>query len=430
LYLNCPTLPVTICGSFTIPGSGGILAAVDTFTLTVSDENSLPVFTSATPTNIDLTNLRFCFDLPLGSLPNLNSGTYNVSVKLSYRVTQTDCAGTHFNDVMDDDANPGWDIWYLNCANCPIQLVTTKLKSCDTDKNGTEIFNLLLAQPIIAVNQPGLTFAYFEQLNDAVFNINPIATPAAYVSASQTVYVRVSNATPNCFKIIPITIQVRNPIATISGILNVCAGNTVLTASTGTHYSWSTGATTAAITVNTPGTFHVTVTDTDGCVAQTSATILPNGIAVNPTLSVIKPGCLNSYGSITVTSIMSEVSFDGGATWQSNPSLSQADVGTYYVKIRTASGCESYPSTVYITPFNGPFPRANFVNPTFCGGYGSITVTSTAPEYSFDNGITWTTSNTIDQLPLGTYHIRTKDADGCMSNSNDIIDLCVAIHVA
>ncbi|WP_293893701.1 T9SS type B sorting domain-containing protein [Flavobacterium sp.] len=51
---------------------------------------------------------------------------------------------------------------------------------------------------------------------------------------------------------------------------------------------------------------------------------------------------------------------------------------------------------------------------------GSITITSTAIEYSFDDGVTWTTNNVASGLPSGTYLIRTKDAQGCVSNFNSV----------
>jgi hypothetical protein len=63
-------------------------------------------------------------------------------------------------------------------------------------------------------------------------------------------------------------------LITPSGPTTFCQGGTVtLTASGGTSYLWSTGAITSAISVTESGTYTVTVTDSYGCTASTSATV-------------------------------------------------------------------------------------------------------------------------------------------------------------
>lgn len=68
-------------------------------------------------------------------------------------------------------------------------------------------------------------------------------------------------------------------IASITSSLGTsfCFGETsVLTASEGTSYLWNTGATTASISVTTSGTYSVTVTNENGCEANTSIIIDAN----------------------------------------------------------------------------------------------------------------------------------------------------------
>ncbi|MBK9320647.1 MAG: hypothetical protein IPM91_18910 [Bacteroidetes bacterium] len=58
------------------------------------------------------------------------------------------------------------------------------------------------------------------------------------------------------------------PTITNSGSTNLCTGTIVtLTATTGTAYLWSNGATTKAITTGSAGSYTVRVTQSGGCSA-------------------------------------------------------------------------------------------------------------------------------------------------------------------
>lgn len=420
LHAICPTFPMNICGSFTIPNSGTVVANINSIVLTIKDASGQVVYTTQTTSSLNLATKRFCFTINQANLPNVTNGSYNVGVVINYGIDQTtSCTGTNFNAAFDDDANTGWDIWFLNCTNCNLNVQTASLFKCDTNNDYKEIFDLTQAQSLIVSNQTGLTFSYFTNLTDATNNTNPINTPANHESFSVNVFVRITlNAT--CYKIIPIKLVVRNPRAYISGVLNVCYGSTELTASSGTSYLWSTGETTQNITVTNVGNYSVTVTDINGCSAIGQVTILPSTIAPQPTIEVTQPDCFSPYGAINITSPASEFSFDGGATWSTNPQVSNLNVGTYAVQIKTINNCFSYVVDINIVPFFSTFPVCSTIQPNFCGDTGTITIISPADLYSFDDGLTWITSNTVSNLAPGTYLIRTKDVNGCISNSNSI----------
>ena len=354
-------------------------------------------------------------------MPNITTGNYNVGVTINYGVAQTTCSGTSFASATDNDANPGWDISFMNCTStCNFTIATGTLALCDTDHNGKEFFKLSNVIPQVIGAQTGLTLSYFETLNDATNNTNPILNFLNYQSVTAPIFVRVTkNAT--CFKIIAIQLVVKNPTASISGILNICSGSTILTASPGASYLWSNGSTAQTTSVTTIGTYTVAVTDSSGCVANGSVTILPNQVAVQPTIQITQPTCSINTGTITITSPASEYSFDGGLTWSTNPSMSNLPVGDYAIKIKTASGCISYNTTVSILPYFSTFPNFNYVDTTSCNGTGSITITTVASFYSFDDGLTWSTNNTASNLSPGTYYIRTKDSSGCISNYNSVV---------
>jgi hypothetical protein len=70
------------------------------------------------------------------------------------------------------------------------------------------------------------------------------------------------------------------PTVSASGPTTFCNGGSVtLTASSGSAYLWSNGATTQSILVTTGGNYNVRVTQTGGCSAQSNST----SVSVNPT---------------------------------------------------------------------------------------------------------------------------------------------------
>ena len=68
-----------------------------------------------------------------------------------------------------------------------------------------------------------------------------------------------------------ISITVNNSTASISGATSFCTGtSTTLTASSGVSYLWSDNSTGSSLTVNTAGTYSVTITDANGCTSFAS----------------------------------------------------------------------------------------------------------------------------------------------------------------
>jgi gliding motility-associated-like protein len=76
----------------------------------------------------------------------------------------------------------------------------TTLKQCDDDTDGISVINLTQKNSFISPNSAVESFTFFTTLADAQGNINPIANPTAYTSATATFWVRVVNANL-CYKI-------------------------------------------------------------------------------------------------------------------------------------------------------------------------------------------------------------------------------------
>lgn len=137
-----------------------------------------------------------------------------------------------------------------------------------------------------------------------------------------------------------------------------------------------------------------------------------------PTVDVIQPvSCTNPLGTITITSLNYEYSFDNGATWTTNNVKSGLVVGDYNVKTRNSSNCEINALSVSIlVPPDSPItPSVTVTQPDCLVQTGTIRVSDVAPEYSFDNRLTWTTSNSKSNLVPGKYKVLLKNTLGCVS---------------
>lgn len=116
------------------------------------------------------------------------------------------------------------------------------------------------------------------------------------------------------------------------------------------------------------------------------------------------------------TTAAENYSFDGGVTWQSNPTLNNLIAGTYNLRIRNSEGCASFSTTATVSTLVDVLDDPVFTTvPSSCANDGSITINTPAAQYSFDGGTTWGTSNTATLLPASTYNIQIRSTLGCES---------------
>ena len=176
-------------------------------------------------------------------------------------------------------------------------------------------------------------------------------------------------------------------------------------------YSWSTGETTQTITVDTSGTYCVTITDNTGCESSDCVTVvIGTGGGCDVTIQNNPAGPLTAVASGQAP--FSYLWNTGQTTQVIQPNAS----GTYCVTITDASGCTSSDCYVY-DPMGGdscslflvqvgPFIEAV--------GYGAMPYT-----------IVWSNGAVGDSIvPLlgGTYCATLTDAEGCTSTDCLVFD--------
>ncbi|RNI32471.1 T9SS C-terminal target domain-containing protein [Rufibacter immobilis] len=188
------------------------------------------------------------------------------------------------------------------------------------------------------------------------------ASPVATVTETTTYTVTATDA-KGCSNTAQVTITANPlPTATIqaSGPTSLCTGGSVtLTASGGTDYLWSNGATTPSITVSEAGAYSVRITNANGC----QATSAPANVTVNPlptaTIQASGSTTLCPGGNVTLTaSGGTEYLWSNGAT---TASITVSEAGAYSVRVTNASGCQATsaptqvtigtPPTVTLAPF-------------------------------------------------------------------------------
>lgn len=250
---------------------------------------------------------------------------------------------------------------------------------------------------------------------------NGATTPSIVVNAAGTYTVQVTNAA-GCQSVASTgtTVTVGTPPATptisAGGPTTFCAGGSVtLTSSTGTSYLWSNGATTAAISPTTSGTYTVQITNASGCqsAASSGTTVTVNALPGTPTINASGPTTFCAGGSVTLTSTAgTSYLWSNGAT---TSSINATTAGIYTVQVTNAAGCQSVTSAGTTVTVNAlpSTPTINAGGPTtFCAG-GSVTLTSSAgSSYLWSNGAT---TASINATVAGTYTVQVTNAAACQS---------------
>lgn len=194
-------------------------------------------------------------------------------------------------------------------------------------------------------------------------------------------------------------------------------------------YLWSNGDPNQTANNLSGGTYNVTVTDANGCTAQTSVTISSTA-APNVTASGTPAGCSVANGTATANP-------SGGVApytylWSNgdpNQTATGLASGTYNVTVTDANGCTAVTS-VSISGTSAPTLSTSVNTNVSCNGGsdGSATVNPTggAPgyTYSWSNG---QTTQTVTGLSAGTYNVIVTDANGCAAATSVSVSQPTAI---
>lgn len=195
------------------------------------------------------------------------------------------------------------------------------------------------------------------------------------------------------------------------------------------HFIWSTG--TSGSTINaSAGTYSVTVTDSIGCTATESITVVepsPIVLTTSSTAESVDGAC---DGELTVSASGGSGSYiydwdnDGTGDFDDPTTISGLCYGVYTVTVEDSYGCQSTISAVVNNPTCSSFDVSVLSN-TDLACYGDSDAQATASAtggaggYSYSwNTMPVQTTATATGLSAGTYTVTATDALGCINVDN------------
>jgi gliding motility-associated-like protein len=223
------------------------------------------------------------------------------------------------------------------------------------------------------------------------------------------------------------------PCAALIGVslfppsLSYCQGSTaLLEPGAWSSYSWSTGVSAPTISVSTPGSYRLTITDNTGCTLADTVSVLE---MPRPNVQVMTTpnGCLGNSGAIDLTTSSGTAPYTYDWADLTGPNEPQDRIqlpnATYQVTISDANGCTRSPAAIPIsTTTNLPTASAT-TTPAACGqstGTVTLNVTGGAAPYTYH----WSNlavSGNLVSVAAGTYTVTVTDTNGCTTSTSAVV---------
>jgi gliding motility-associated-like protein len=220
------------------------------------------------------------------------------------------------------------------------------------------------------------------------------------------------------------SVTITNTNELCNGGSNATANTTVSGGTSPYTYAWTGGQTNANATGLTAGSYTVTVTDANGCVATASVTITQPPLLTVTTGAPVNVLCNGG----TNGSVASAVVGGTGAytySWtsgQTNANATGLSAGTYTVTVTDANGCTATASATITQPAILAVTTGAAVN-VLCNGGANGSDLATASggtgTYTYSwNTIPVQTNANATGLTAGTYTITVTDANGCTASAS------------
>ncbi len=404
-------------------GNAGTISglAPGTYTVTITASNGCTASASATITNVASTmNVTFtstpsaCGQSTGSITANVTGGnggyTYNWSGGGTTQGISNKPAGSYTITITDNSNCSVTFVGTISNANGPVVTINSTAPSCFNGTNGS-------ATSTISGGTQPYTYSWSSGSSNS---------SASNLAGGNTYVLTVTDAA-QCLAVQSVTIS--NPAqlnVSVTSSNALCGqpngtATAIVTGGTGAYsYTWNTGSVAQNIAALAAGTYHVTAHDANQCSATASATIT-NTVAPASVINPINGTCqVSPQVNLTVTGGQVPYTFawSNGATTED---LSNINAGSYSVTITDANGCINVNNTS-VTDASSISVSFTSTNPTQGNSDGSITANGTGGTqpytYVWNNGAQ---TQTISNLPAGTYTVTITDNTGCTKVSSTTI---------
>jgi hypothetical protein len=211
------------------------------------------------------------------------------------------------------------------------------------------------------------------------------------------------------------------PMPQITGPTAICSGASVLTTDSFAAYKWSTGATSAAITVTSIGNYGLTVTAQNGCTGTATTDITTTADAPLPVIVGLNTLC---NGSTTLHISGNYPNPPKWSTGETSDSISVQTPGNYSVTVTDNNGCTGTDSATITQGGNFTVTATADGNTSFCEGSNVLLKSTPATGQTYQwqrNGSNIPNATDANYLAdsTGNYTLLVT-IDGCTSTSTPI----------
>jgi len=246
------------------------------------------------------------------------------------------------------------------------------------------------------------------------------------------------------------SISVLQPIA-ISAVVNTtnatCTssnGSIMVVASggSGSNFQYSSDGITftsnGLFSALSAGTYFIVIKDGSGCKSTVSGVVTSSG---GPTIAASTSQNISCHdgndGSISITSVTGGTGTlqysKNGINFQTSPVFNSLTAGSYIIQVKDANGCIDTIAKTLTQP--NAFLVVTSVTNVLCHGSetGMANITASGGAgffvFSINNGFSYQSGSTFDNLASGYYSVIIKDAANCTTTKNFIITEPSPIHV-
>lgn len=325
--------------------------------------------------------------------------------------------------------------WGMSLGRLQEEFVNTISASIDATGGTTEI--CIGETTNLSVNASGgvgvLSYEWSDGLGtDPVISVSPDTTTTYYVTITDGGY---------CPVVEEVTVTTKpEVVGGVTGDTEICAGATAtLTASGGSSYFWSNGATSPSINVNPTEetTYTVQITNSFGCSVVMPVTVTI-GSGITAAIDYNGSECLTAGSQLTATIT------DGGKapfnyTWigPSGPAgntetITVTESGNYFVLIQDDNNCEQTLSGYVYEAF---VPTIVNLEPEVCEGR-TVTLSVNSPNvvsYLWDSNAGNSTSSSVDvipSVPSSTYLVTITNSQGCEAVASSTVTVNAQANIS